>query len=122
MLLFLNAFFHVTHIAAILFLTIGWIFIKTRKAHLLLLCLTIFSWIGLGYFFGWGYCFWTDWHWRVRDALGKDHPASYIKLLVDSLTGQNWNVALVDIATAIGLATVVALTFLVNLRSSNRTA
>jgi Protein of Unknown function (DUF2784) len=122
MLLFLNSFFHVTHIAAILFLMVGWIFVKTRKAHLVLLSLTIFSWIGLGIFYGWGYCFWTDWHWRVRDLLGKSHPASYIKLLVDSFSGRSWNANIVDLFTAITLAIIILFTAAVNFKSFKRAA
>ena len=118
MLSLLNVFFHVTHILIIGFILIGWAFKRTRSLHLLLLILTIVSWIGLGFFFGWGYCFWTDWHWEVRDRMGLSHPASYIKLLLDSVTAQNWNAQRVDFFTAALFVAVLVVTVL-KLRSKN---
>lgn len=116
MLSALNIFFHVSHIIVIGFTLIGWAFRRTRLLHLLLILLTLFSWIVLGFFFGWGYCFWTDWHWQVREKLGKSHPSSYVKLLVDSITGASWDSGLIDIVTAAGLAVVVLLTIVLNIR------
>jgi Protein of Unknown function (DUF2784) len=117
----LDIFFHITHVAIIFFTLTGWIFARTRKVHLIVVLATILSWAGLGIFFGWGYCFWTDWHWQVRDQLGKDHPASYIKLLADSLTGQDWNAALIDLVTVIVFAAVLTITVFVNVRQHSRT-
>jgi hypothetical protein len=117
----LNVFFHITHVAIILFVLTGWILPQTRKLHLIVLFATILSWIGLGIFYGWGYCFWTDWHWQVQDLLGKEHPASYIKLLADSLTGQEWDSGLVDLGTALVFGIVVVTTVYVNLRQRSRT-
>ncbi|MCI0412988.1 DUF2784 domain-containing protein [bacterium] len=121
LLSFLNVFFHISHIAIILFTLCGWILPKTRKLHLIVVLATIVSWAGLGMFFGWGYCFWTDWHWRIRDKLGKEHPSSYIKLLADSLSGQDWNAGLIDLLTALLFAIVVAITVYVHFRQYRRT-
>ena len=77
-------------------------FAKTRKLHLITILLTAFSWFVLGIWYGWGYCFCTDWHWQVREALGyHDHSNSYIHFLILKLTGANLNASLVDAGTAI---------------------
>jgi hypothetical protein len=120
LLFFLNIFFHITHVLIIAFALTGWIFPQTRKLHLIVLLATILSWVGLGFFFGWGYCFWTDWHWQVRDLLGKEHPTSYIKLLADSLTGHEWNARTVDLITVFVFAIVLVITLGVNFRRRRR--
>jgi hypothetical protein len=53
----------------------------------------------------------------VRERLGLHHPSSYIKLLADSITGRNWDSALVDSITLWGFALVVVWTILVNIWS-----
>ena len=113
---FLNIFFHLTHILIICFTLTGWAFRKTRKIHLLVVILTLGSWIGLGFFYGWGYCFWTDWHWSVRDRLGIPHPASYLKLFADTITNKEWNATTIDFITAISFVLVILLTLVVNFR------
>ncbi len=88
----LNAFFFAFHTALMLFNLLGWLFPRTRKLHLLCLGLTAFSWFVLGWWYGWGYCFCTDWHWQVRAALGLPNPsASYVHFLIVLLTP--WNPA-----------------------------
>jgi hypothetical protein len=116
----LNIFFHVTHVVMIIFILIGWAFQRTRNLHLIVLLLTVFSWFGLGLLFGWGYCFWTDWHWEVRDQLGKPHPASYVKLLADSVTGQNWNPGAIDLVTLLIFLFIVLITLYVRFMRGNR--
>ena len=70
---------------------------RTRRLHLITIGLTCLSWIGLGFFYGFGYCPSTDWHWQVKRALGEtDLPTSYVKYYVDRLTGMDWNSSLVD--------------------------
>ena len=66
----------------------------------MMLLLTAFSWFVLGIWYGFGYCFCTDWHYRIRMKLGYfDMPYSYVKFLIDSLTGLNTDEKLVDIFT-----------------------
>jgi hypothetical protein len=97
---FLNIFFIVFHTAFILFVLFGWIWKKARKVHLAALVLTALSWFGLGVFYGFGYCFCTDWHWNVRHRLGcPEMPRSYIKFLIVTITGWDLNDGLVDAAT-----------------------
>jgi hypothetical protein len=99
---FLNIFFFVFHTAFTLFNIIGWVFKRTRKWHLITMLLTAFSWFVLGIWYGWGYCFCTDWHWDVREKLGyADRSGSYIHFLVLKLTGANLDMPLVERATLI---------------------
>jgi len=52
------------------------------------LLFTGFSWVGLGMIYGWGYCFLTDWHWRVLERLGESNiPDSYIQYLFNRILG-----------------------------------
>lgn len=81
---------------------VGWVFPKTRKLHLITLSLTAFSWFILGIWYGWGYCFCTDWHWDVREKLGyTDRSNSYIHFLILKLTGADMNPQLVEHVTLI---------------------
>jgi hypothetical protein len=99
---FLNIFFFVFHTVFTLFNMTGWAFAKTRKLHLITLSLTAFSWFVLGIWYGWGYCFCTDWHWDVREKLGyADRSNSYIHFLLLKLTGLNLNPRLVENVTLI---------------------
>ncbi len=98
---FLDIFFMVFHFGLILFNLTGWLWYKTRRLHLYVISATIFSWIGLGIFYGWGYCPCTDWHWQVKRALGEtDLPASYIKYYLDLVFGFTWDPFLVDVLVA----------------------
>jgi hypothetical protein len=107
---FLNIFFLVFHSAFILFVLFGWIWIKARKVHLAAVVLTAVSWFGLGIFYGFGYCFCTDWHWSVLQRMGHaDLPRSYIKFLIMTVTGWDLNDALVDAATVGAFLGVFAL-------------
>jgi hypothetical protein len=70
------------------FNALGWAWRRTRPWQLLTLALTGVSWFVLGFWYGWGYCVCTDWHWRIRAALGyHDDNDSYIYLLIKTLTG-----------------------------------
>jgi hypothetical protein len=102
MLIFLDRFFFVFHTGIIVFNLFGWIWRRTRFANLLTLSCTILSWSVLGIWYGFGYCPFTEWHWRVRTALGDgDLPDSYIKFLVDSLTGWSVSQSFVDPAALV---------------------
>ena len=88
MLAALNILFFVFHTSLIVFNVFGWAHKKTRKWNLLTLLLTLASWVGMGMVYGMGYCFCTDWHWQVREAMGIEETASsYIVLLVRNLSG-----------------------------------
>lgn len=111
MYLFLDYLILATHSLLILFNLGGWIWRKTRRLHLVVLGATFFSWFGLGLFYGFGYCPLTDWHWRVKRALGEtDLPASYVKYYLDRITGLDWDPGVVDLVVVVpaGCALVVS--------------
>ena len=93
----LDKFFFIFHSVIIVFNLFGWMWKKTRRANLIVLSLTGASWFVLGIWYGIGYCPCTDWHRQVRMELGHlDVPNSYVKFLIDSVTGLNVNARLVD--------------------------
>jgi Protein of Unknown function (DUF2784) len=119
---FLHYFFLLFHLILLLFNLTGWISKRTRRAHLLIICLTLASWTVLGFFYGFGYCPLTDWHWAVLEKMGKtDLPNSYLKYLLDLLTGMDWNAKLVDGMAVAGLAFALIASLWVNISSKNRT-
>jgi hypothetical protein len=116
--IFLDRFFFVFHSLIIVFNLFGWIWRRTRLANLLTLLATIFSWAVLGIWYGFGYCPFTDWHWRVRMALGDtDFPDSYIKFFVDSLTGLDVSARLVNLLAVVLLLLSLAASLSLNILS-----
>lgn len=100
MLHFLDIFFTIAHLTITGFNLSGWIWKRTRKVHLIVLSLTAASWFVLGIWYGWGYCFLTDWHWDVKEKLGeKNLPDSFIKYFADKISGKDINPSLVDNVT-----------------------
>ncbi len=117
---FLDTFFFVFHTAFIVFILCGYVWKKTRKAHLLMVTLTAFSWFILGIWYGFGYCFLTHWHYRVRFNLGHfDMPNSYIKFIIDALTGLDANAQLVDTCTLIFFLAALIVSIIVNVRKNS---
>lgn len=115
MLPFLNLFFFFFHTLFTLFNVVGWMFPRTRRLHLITMALTAFSWFVLGIWYGWGYCFCTDWHWQVRETLGyHDQSTSYIHFLLLKLTGADLNPQSVDTGTAIVFAISLVASLWVN--------
>lgn len=99
-----NYFFYTFHTVLILFNLFGWMHPRTRRLNLITLLATFASWFLLGIWFGWGYCFLTDWHYAVLEALGETNlPSSYIAHLVEKISGWAPNSDLVNTFT-IGLA------------------
>ena len=97
--------FFVFHSVLIVFILFGWIWRKTRRLNLFVVALTVASWFGLGIWYGFGYCPCTDWHWKVRFALGDtDLPFSYIKFMIDCAFGVDVSAYWVDVATVVGFA------------------
>lgn len=79
----------------------GWIWPRTRRLQRGVLFLTILSWIGLGAFYGLGYCFLTDWHWSIKRQLGERAlPPSYIQYVLHNQLGFNLPDLWVDVGTA----------------------
>jgi len=113
----LNIAFIIFHTGLIFFNLFGWIWKATRRLNLITLSLTAFSWIILGIWYGFGYCFCTDWHWQVRRELGyTDMPNSYIKFLVDLWTGIEVSAYTVDLWTGILFVVALAASLCVNFK------
>jgi hypothetical protein len=88
LLQFADYFYLIFHTGLILFNLFGWIWKPLRKWHFATISLTFASWILLGIWYGWGYCFLTDWHWDILVQLGeRELPNSYISYLLQRLLG-----------------------------------
>ena len=84
----LNILFLVFHSGLIVFNVFGWLWPKTRPWNLLTQVITLGSWVGMGAFKGWGYCYCTDVHWKIRRDMGiADDPETYIGFLIEKVTG-----------------------------------
>ncbi len=100
-LMVIDYLFTILHLLIIAFNLFGWIFKNTRKLHFWFAMLTLASWTFLGIWFGLGYCPITDWQWIVKAQLGEHNlPNSFIKYIVDQLTGLNSNESFIDYFTA----------------------
>ncbi len=105
------------HAALVVFNVVGWAWRRTRRLHLFTICGTIFSWFGFGAVYGWGYCPLTDWHWRVKEALGQTElPASWLKYYLDRATGLAWDPAVVDTLVVTPALAALGLSVWLNLR------
>ena len=114
---FIDIFFFGFHTILILFNIFGWLVPKWRFINLISLTLTAFSWFILGIWYGWGYCFCTDWHWQVREMLGyQNKGASYIHFLILKFTGIDMPVSLVDTCTVIVFFSAFAISVYLNVR------
>jgi Protein of Unknown function (DUF2784) len=112
-----NVLFFVFHICLILFNLFGWLFKPLRKWNLITLMLTAFSWFALGAFYGFGYCFLTDWHWQIREKLGYPNPFnSYIQFLITSLFPISVSEQLVNILTATLFFAALIMSLISNLK------
>jgi len=113
----LDIFFTIFHSSIIVFNLLGWIWIRTRKANLILLLLTGASWFLLGIWYGIGYCPVTDWHWMVLKELDNtDLPNSYVKFLVDRITGLDVNAFFVDTMVTVFFFAALIVSLYVNFK------
>lgn len=97
-----DVLYHVFHVSIIIVNTTFWISFRTLRIAQITLLLTLVSWMVFGYFYGFGYCILTDWHWQVKQQLGEKHlPPSYIKLVLDRMTGMDFDSSSIDTVTII---------------------
>lgn len=118
---FLDYFFIVFHSLLVLFNLFGWVWKKTRLLHFITINLTAFSWFILGIWHGWGYCFLTDWHWHIRQALNnpiRDH--SYTGFLIRELTGISLPTKIIDGLTLGGFLIAYGISLFFFLKSLTR--
>lgn len=113
-----NYLFYIFHTVLILFNLFGWLYTRTQKLNLISLSVTFGSWLILGFWKGWGYCFLTDWHYQVLQSLGEVNlPSSYIVFLVRKITGWTPNTVLVDSFTVSMAILALLCSLWVNIRS-----
>jgi hypothetical protein len=114
----LDIFFVVFHSFLILFNLFGWIWRRTRIWNLVTLLLTGASWVILGWIVGVpGYCPLTDWHFAVLERLGRtDLPNSYVKYLLDRITGLDFNSGTVDEITLYSFLAALIISLILNIR------
>lgn len=86
LLKFADIVFYFLHLAVIGFNLTGWIWKKTLSLHLIVAGLTLASWLILGIWYGFGYCFLTDWHWQIKRKLGETGlPNSFVTYFFHSM-------------------------------------
>ncbi len=109
------------HVIVIFGNVFGWIWVKTRKAHLMLLTLTLISWFLLGIWKGWGYCILTDWEWDLKRTLGEQAlPHSFTSYLANNILGLDLDRATVDTLTVGGLVVGLVGALVVNWKKIKR--
>jgi len=122
MLKILDALFLWLHIIIILFNLFGWIWTKTRRAQLIVVLSTLFSWLFLGIWYGLGYCFLTDWHWEVKYKLGEENlPASFIKYFLDQYTMLQVSAKSADWLTGVSFALAILISLYLNFKRERKT-
>ena len=119
----LDKFFVIFHTAIIILNVFGWIWKKTRRANLALLLLTGASWSLLGIFYGWGYCPFTDWHFRVLEKMGETNlPSSYVQYLGERISGLQFNPDKVNDITLYVFLACLMISLLLNVLDYRRKA
>jgi hypothetical protein len=106
MLYTLDIFLTILHLCVLLFNLFGWIWPKTRKAHLVVVLITAFCWLVLGIWYGIGYCPITDWQWQVKEKMGVHNlPNSFVTYCLYGMGLKNIPPAMVDVFTGVSFAT-----------------
>ena len=117
LLKFLDALLYMAHVLVIGFNVLGWIWQKTRKWHLLSILLTSLSWFVLGIWYGFGYCFLTDWQWNIKRKIGATAlPSSFIDHFVNQVLGFSIDPVLIDNVTGITFVLAAVLSIILNAR------
>ena len=105
------------HLTVVLANTFLWIIPKFRKAHLTLAAITLASWIGGGAFWGWGYCFLTDWQWQIKKQLGETNlPSNFISLILEKTFGIIWDNEATTLTIALVFFTSVSISLWLTVR------
>jgi len=113
----LDILFFIFHSAIVFFNVFGWIHKSTRKYHLIVLGITLFSWCILGIWYGFGYCVCTDWQFQIREKMGiYDESYHYIHFLILVVTGVDTDIDLVSDLTYLVFGSAIFMTLVVNLK------
>ena len=106
-----NLVFFAAHNALMLLNTFGWAFRRTQKLQLAAMLATLFSWVVMGAWHGFGYCLCTDWHFQIRRELGiYGGESSYTQLLLNQLPGVNVSVQAANLMTGIVMVFILLAT------------
>ena len=90
------------HLAVVVAFVTLWIPRATARLHGFLTLGIALSWLGLGYFEGWGYCLLTDLQWHVKHARGITHlPGSFLVYVGDYVAGRPLSVAAVNLTAEV---------------------
>ena len=117
MLILLDLFYTMVHLAIIGFNLLGWIWTRTRRAHLISVLITAGSWLILGIWYGIGYCPVTEWQWNVKRKLGEDNlPGSFIKYFADKVFNTNFDPNLINTITAVSFGVVAFVSIMLNVK------
>lgn len=117
MLQLLNILFFALHNVLIVFNLAGWIWPRTRKLHLGTTGATLFSWVVMGAWYGWGYCLCADWHFQIRRKLGiHGGESSYTELLFNQVPGVTVSHSFADVVTVGCLLMILLATAVVWIR------
>lgn len=117
----LDISFLVLHTALIFFNLFGWGWEKTRRLHLWSIAVTAGGWIAFAPWYGLGYCPCTDWHWKVKRALGEgDLPNNYLTYLFDTWTGIAITDGFAERLAWMSLLPALILSIVLNLRDRRR--
>lgn len=115
MLQVLDILLYTIHILVILANSFLWIWKRTRKIHLVIISLTGFSWFVMGIWYGWGYCFLTDWEWDIKRRMGESGlPNSFIHYWVNESMGLDISTGTLDILTVLVFAVAFILSVILN--------
>ena len=121
MLKALDILLYFIHVIVIVINMFFWIWPKTRKIHLVTISLTAFSWIFMGIWYGWGYCFLTDWEWDVKRQLGETNlPNSFVHYMVNNSWGLGISEEVLDLITLWVFVIALVLSVFFNLRDLRR--
>jgi hypothetical protein len=91
---------------------------ETRPLHYVLSLLILFSWYGLGIFYGFGYCLITDIQWKIKRRLGQMPSTEYyIKYMIDKITGFNSRANIVNGVTTYTYLGILIIATILQLRS-----
>lgn len=116
---FLDVLLFIIHGVIIAINLFAWIFPKTRRLHLIIISSTLVSWILLGFFYGWGYCFLTDWHWQIKFELGEYNlPNSFITYLINNVMNLNIKASVIDSLMLITFIPIIFISTYLNLKKT----
>lgn len=119
----LDQFLIYFHLLLTFFNMFGWVWLKTRPIHLVTIGLTAISWLGLGIWYGIGYCPLTHLHWVVRERLGiTGMPDSYVKFMVEYFSGLEVDAIYVDTGVGVWFSVALILSIVLNYRDHKQSS